>query len=73
MIGTNPWPAQGIKTLDLGKPSKNEKNEKKPTYARMGAINATLHQPGCRKKQDRQPLYVAALTAELQVLTLTLK
>lgn len=39
----------------------------------MGAISATLHQPGCRKKQDRQPLDVAALTAELQVLTLTLK
>jgi hypothetical protein len=36
-------------------------------------ISATLHQPGRRKKQDRQPLDVAALTAELQVLTLTLK
>jgi hypothetical protein len=49
------------------------KKYEKPTSARMGAISATLHQPGCRKKQDRQPLYVAALTAELQVLTLTLK
>ena len=63
---------QVMKTLDLGKPSKNEKKEKK-TSARMGAISATLHQPGYHKKQDRQPLDVAALTAELQVLTLTLK
>jgi hypothetical protein len=35
--------------------------------------NPNLHQPGYREKQDRQPLYVAALTAELQVFTLTLK
>jgi len=45
----------------------------KKTSARMGAFSATLHQPGYREKQDRQPLYVAALTAKLQVFTLTLK
>jgi hypothetical protein len=59
MIGTQSMASQVIKTLDLGKPSKNEKKGKQ-TSARMGAIRATLHQPGYRKKQDRQSLYVAA-------------
>jgi hypothetical protein len=59
---------QVMKTLDLGKPSKNEKKGKK-----HGRYQRHLHQPGCRKKQDRQHLDVAALTAELQVLTLILK
>lgn len=62
---------QVMKTPGLGEPSKNEKRKK--TSARMGAFSAILHQPGYREKQDRQPLYVAALTAELQVFTLTLK
>jgi hypothetical protein len=47
------------------------KKRKKQTSARMGAI--TLHQPGYHEKQDHQPLDVAALTAELQVLTLIRK
>jgi hypothetical protein len=71
MIGTQFVAGQVMETLDLGKPSKNEKRKNK--LLPVGAISATLHQPGCRKKQDRQPLYVAALAAELQVLTLTLK
>ena len=71
MIGTQSMAGQVMKTPGLGKPSKNEKRKK--TSARMGAFSATLHQPGYREKQDRQPLYVAVLTAELQVFTLTLK
>jgi hypothetical protein len=64
---------QVMKTLDLGKPSKNEKNEKKTNLCPHGRYQRHPHQPDSRKTQDRQPLYVAALTAELQVLTLTLK
>jgi hypothetical protein len=50
MIGTNPWPAQGIKTLDLGKPSKNEKNEKKPLPAWALSAPPSINPVAARSK-----------------------